>query len=221
MGSLSEKRKAAVESMMKETIYEAAVTILLQYGLDGLTMERVAEAAEMAKGTLYNYFQDKKNLLLYIFAKLSEPFSQKMSNIYHDNISPQDKLLKIIDVMFYGIEKNQQILIILAKGRILNLTEYSKQLAKIPEYADCITAKAPIEKVVESIILEGIQAKQFYVFNPKLATDIFLGAVASMIDRQIQNNQPRAIEENIAQLIRFLMHGLTNTLSPETRSFEK
>ncbi|MBN2085046.1 MAG: TetR/AcrR family transcriptional regulator [Anaerolineales bacterium] len=208
MSRLSEKRKAAVESMMKEAIYEAAVKILLHQGLDGLTMERVAEAAGMAKGTLYNYFQDKKSLQLYIFARVSEPFNQQLSAIRRSTVSPKEKLVKIMEVIFLGFEKNRQILVILSGGRIHNLKEYSMQLAAIPEFSDCKATKEPIGKVIESVVLEGIQAKQFFAFDPKLATDLVLGAITSVIDRQIQDNLPRATEENIAQLIRFLMEGL-------------
>jgi AcrR family transcriptional regulator len=216
MGSLSEKRKAAVETMMKETIYEAAVTILLQYGLEGLTMDRVAEAAEMAKGTLYNYFQDKKFLQLYIFAKVSEPFNQQLSTIHRSNISPQEKLVKIMEVIFHGFEKNRQILVILSEGRIYNLKEYSKQLAKIPEFSGYEATKEPIGKVIELVVREGIQTKQFHAFDPQFATDIILGAVTSVIDRQIQNELPRTTEENVTQLIRFLMGGLINAPFPST-----
>ncbi len=38
---LSEKKKAAVETMMKDAIFEAALAILVNHGLDGLTMDRV------------------------------------------------------------------------------------------------------------------------------------------------------------------------------------
>jgi len=213
MGRLTEKRKAAVEPMMKEAIYEAAVKILLMYGLNGLTMDRVAETAEMAKGTLYNYFKDKKSLQLYIFAKVSEPFMQQMSNIRRDTISPREKLEQVVEVMFHRFEENRQILNILAEGRIHNLKKYSMQLAKIPELSDGEIAKEPIEKVIESIVLEGVQSGQFYAFDPQLATNFILGALTAMIDRQIQNGQGRAVEKNIAQLVRFLMGGLTNVSS--------
>lgn len=207
MSKLSEKRKAAIEPIMKEAIYQASVQTLLDHGLNGLTMERVAESAGMAKGTLYNYFQDKKCLQVYIFARVSQSFNAETTAIRQSKALPSEKIVKIIEQMFQGFEKHRQILVILAQGRIQNLKEYSAQLSQFPEFEDTCT----LETTVQSIIQEGIQAQQFHAYDPRVATDFFLGAATSIIDRQIEDDLPRPSDEQIAQLIRFIMGGLVNT----------
>jgi len=54
MAQLAERRKELVTGLMKDAIYAAAVEILTKQGVDGLTMDRVAETAGVAKGSLYN-----------------------------------------------------------------------------------------------------------------------------------------------------------------------
>ena len=73
MSRLVERRKDLVATMMKDGIYEAAVQVLMQHGADGLTMDRVAEAAGVAKGSLYNYFRSKQDLVRFIHEKIVEP----------------------------------------------------------------------------------------------------------------------------------------------------
>jgi len=208
MSRLSEKRKAALESMMKETIHEAAVATLLEHGLEGLTMERVAEAAEMAKGTLYNYFKDKQRLLLSVFVTLAESFNEEMARIVASDLSASEKLVKVLENMFSGFEKNRHILVILAQGRIHNLKEYSSQLAQIPELADSAAVNHPIDSVIRTIIEEGIEQKEFHVGDPVLLTDIVLGAVTSVLDRQVEEKRLRPGGEGIKEVVRFLMAGL-------------
>ena len=67
--------------MMKDTIFEAASSVLEQHGASGLTMDRVATTAELATASLYNYFHDKDDLLQFIYARLVEPFFLAMEEI--------------------------------------------------------------------------------------------------------------------------------------------
>ena len=59
MPRLSKARKALLTTMMKETIYEAATSVLCKHGVSGTTMNRVAEAANLAKSSLYDYFREQ------------------------------------------------------------------------------------------------------------------------------------------------------------------
>jgi AcrR family transcriptional regulator len=56
MVRLSERRKELLNSMMQNAIHSAAVAVLTEHGIGGMTMDRVAEKAEVAKGSLYKYF---------------------------------------------------------------------------------------------------------------------------------------------------------------------
>jgi AcrR family transcriptional regulator len=51
MVRLAERRKELLDSMMREAVYEGAVAVLTQFGLNGTTMDRVAAAAGIAKGS--------------------------------------------------------------------------------------------------------------------------------------------------------------------------
>ena len=66
MPRLSEEKRAVLESMTRAALYEAAVGILQDEGLQGLTMERLAVSAGVAKGTVYNYFRDKKEIVFFV-----------------------------------------------------------------------------------------------------------------------------------------------------------
>jgi len=52
-------------------VIAAAVELFNQHGVDNVTMEQIAEAADIARGTLYNYFPSKDALIYAYFSKLS------------------------------------------------------------------------------------------------------------------------------------------------------
>ena len=78
-------KKAAWEEIMKESIFEAAVTVLKQYGVEGFRMDRVANTAEVAIGTLYNYFKDKETLILYVLRTMREPYPNALHHVYESH----------------------------------------------------------------------------------------------------------------------------------------
>ena len=71
MNSNSEKavlsRKERDKLRNKEAILEAAVHLFAQKGFNETKLEDVAALAEFGKGTLYNYFENKNDLLLSAF----------------------------------------------------------------------------------------------------------------------------------------------------------
>src|SRR5215470_14525084 len=55
-----ERKKAAV----RRRIIETAVDLFGRHGLDGVTVEHIADVADLGKGTIYNYFQTKEDIVV-------------------------------------------------------------------------------------------------------------------------------------------------------------
>ena len=91
MPRLSKARKELLTTMMKESIFEAATSVLSEHGVDGTTMNRVAEAADLAKSSLYDYFPSKDELLEFVSDRLVAPFMQFVEEtIRADLPAPQE-----------------------------------------------------------------------------------------------------------------------------------
>lgn len=68
-------------------IMDAAELVFLQTGVEGATMDQIARAAKVSKGSLYVYFEDKEDLYLSIaqraiddLIELEEAVQQRMGN---------------------------------------------------------------------------------------------------------------------------------------------
>jgi len=67
---------------MRDSICEAAETVLAEVGFVALTMDRVAEAADVSKGTLYNYFRDRDALVLDVVNRAFDPLHVELDELF-------------------------------------------------------------------------------------------------------------------------------------------
>lgn len=75
-----QERKEREKRARQEAIMNAARKLFFEKGLDQVTMDDVAERAELSKGTLYLYFKSKEELYISVFLKgldiLTEQFGE-------------------------------------------------------------------------------------------------------------------------------------------------
>jgi AcrR family transcriptional regulator len=63
-------RSEAAKLEREDSILTATEILLRQSGYDSMTMQAVATAAGLAKGTLYLYFTSRESLVLAVFGRL-------------------------------------------------------------------------------------------------------------------------------------------------------
>lgn len=69
----------------KEIIADKTIEIILNKGLSKLTMDEVAKSCDYSKGTLYNYYSNKDNLIVSAFIRLINKFTYRIDDIEVDN----------------------------------------------------------------------------------------------------------------------------------------
>lgn len=65
----------------KEAIYKAAINLFNKKGYENVHIEDITKAASTAKGTFYNYFKSKKDLLYHTFDKFDEMYSNAYETV--------------------------------------------------------------------------------------------------------------------------------------------
>ncbi|MFB7597051.1 TetR/AcrR family transcriptional regulator [Streptomyces sp. NPDC056160] len=56
-------RRERSKQRIRERIYTSALTLFAEQGYDGTTIDQIAEHADVARGTFFNYFQRKEDLV--------------------------------------------------------------------------------------------------------------------------------------------------------------
>jgi TetR/AcrR family transcriptional regulator len=68
------ERKQREKELRRKQILEAAEKVFMNKGFEDATMDEIAEACELSKGTLYLYFQSKDILYFYVMLEIMEQY---------------------------------------------------------------------------------------------------------------------------------------------------
>lgn len=192
---LSKARKQIVTAMMRDTIYEAAGSVLQEHGVLGMTMDRVATVAGLAKGSLYNYFHDKDELLQFIYTRLVEPFLENMKEIAAEDLPSPQKLEKILRISLTRSLENRGIIKLLAD------TNKESEVRK--------TVRPQLLEIVASIFEQGIQNGDFRPHNARHTARMFLGAFGELFEMQTDNASDEELNEYVGVLIDAVLNGFS------------
>lgn len=110
------KKKTAQEVLAdfrRNEILNAAVELIITQGRNSLTMERVAEQAGVAKGTVYLYFKDKKELIEGLLELLVKDFTATMINALKTEKGVSNKLYKLFTIAKEESRRYSELLILI------------------------------------------------------------------------------------------------------------
>ena len=199
MSGLAEKRKELVDAITREAIFEGAVAVLTKYGLDGATMDRVAEAAGIAKGSLYKYFRTKKELLQFVHNRVVEPVQEALRHLVEEEQCPApEKLTRITRRWREHLMDNRPLFEFLINDRTAKATLLDSEM----------TARALAVQQVAAIIEQGIKEGTFRPVDPLLVGDMFVAAAIGMVEHEFRSGQVRAVDEAVESLIDVFINGL-------------
>ncbi len=109
MSDLVQRRKALADEVMREGICKAAASVLAEVGYAALTMERVAEATGVSKGTLYNYFQDKDALVLEVIEQAFAGLVRSLDEALAKASGPVAAVRETVRLALLGIEERRAL----------------------------------------------------------------------------------------------------------------
>lgn len=93
------ERKEREKEFKRSIMLEAAEGLILEKGLEQLNMDEVAERAEVSKGSLYQYFNNKNDLVLGICNKATTLLNQEISKVLTNDL-PGIELVHMIGATF-------------------------------------------------------------------------------------------------------------------------
>lgn len=199
MASLSQRRKEVLDSMMRDVVYEGAVAVLTQYGLNGTTMDRVAEASGMAKGSLYNRFRSKRELLEFVHERAVAPMRETLAEIVQEQLGAPQKLAAISRIWREYLAQHRAVFEFLisdlAAHRLLKETAESSRRSIIDEIA--------------AIVTQGIREGVFRPIDAQAVAEMFVSASLGMVEQEFARGQPRSIDQAVEVLLGVFLRGVS------------
>lgn len=181
----------------KELIRIAAIKTMARDGFYNTRAQKIAEEAGIAVGTIYNYFENKNDILDYIFAV---EFKKRLAFLEQSSEKEGDFLAKMeyfLNLHFQEIKNN------LDTGRILvKEKEFPrKEGSAAADYLNTIPDQ--LEKMIENAIKKGEIRK----CQSELVSVIIFGAIQGVVEKAI-NNRPELLDTAADEIIKLLRSGI-------------
>ena len=94
MGIKERRQREKIER--RESILHAAIQVYEQEGYHAITMEKIAEKAELGRATLYLYFKTKDEIFVHAIASYSDFFRKRLENLYEHRAERKADILKCL-----------------------------------------------------------------------------------------------------------------------------
>jgi len=89
----------------KEAIAKDAIGLFRSMGYHRARMADIAQAAGIGKGTIYEYFRDKTEILRFEFGRYFEAFSQGAAGVLDPGDTPGTQLLALVEFALTHVEE--------------------------------------------------------------------------------------------------------------------
>jgi AcrR family transcriptional regulator len=185
--------------MMKEAIYEAAVAVLTEHGAVGITMERVAEEAGVAKGSLYNYFPNKLALLRFVHERAVTPLKEKADQIARSDLSAMAKLQAMIRHWFTSIDEQRGV---------FNFLFMDLGIRQLLEYEEASGRELAVD-LLANVIEQGVDEGAFRECDYRRTGRLFYGALREICDARLAADADWPVEQVANEVIDFFMQGVS------------
>src|SRR5213595_3225413 len=91
-----QRKKDAARSLILAT----AIELFSTHGIDEVTVEQIADAADVGKGTIYNYFQTKEDIVVAFIVDLERQVQARLSRFTASGASLDSILTVFIRLQF-------------------------------------------------------------------------------------------------------------------------
>jgi AcrR family transcriptional regulator len=151
MGVIERKRREKEQRL--NNILKSAEQVCFQKGIDNTTMDRVAQQAELSKGTLYLYFRNKEDLHFEINLKGLKILSKLIKDAIKQKDNALDKLIEMgkAYMKFYHLHRKYYDLLVRFESSMLDkIPSAKKKIMYQPDFPFMM-----LKNTIEQGIKEG------------------------------------------------------------------
>jgi len=178
-------------------ILRSAAVAFRRRGYHGASVEEIARALHMTKGSLYYYFRDKEEILYFCHDHSLDILLDLLARVEKEGGPPEDRLRTLILAFVHMIIDELR-----GTALTLDLQALSPRLLK-----KVIAKRDRFDRGIRRILREGMAAGAFAPGDPKLLTFAILGAV-NWITRWFDPKGSARSEEIGRTFADFLLAGL-------------
>lgn len=202
MKNMRTTKKEVVTAFRTREILGAARGLLEQGGMAGLTMDGIAAAAGVAKGTIYLYFQSKEELLHELLSQVGEKIVATLESLINTPHTPEEKLRQVVTWLLRNLERERVLFPVFMHELWRERSEAPGRESRLLNLDERINAR------LTSLFAEGIAQGRFIPANPRLLSLLLRGLIRAVGHYQMAVGGEVAIKEATPVVLALLFSGL-------------
>jgi len=184
---------------IKIQIIEKAALIFSQNGYEKTSMNQIAAAVEMAKSSLYYYFESKNEIFKKVVEYEANELNGKISQALENQSNPLDKIrIYVLSRLHYFM--NYPNLYKALKSERLQSIDFIKDF-RHSYYQNEI-------EQFKTIIDEGVTTNLFSIYDSELAATAIITAIKGMETPLFINNLARNVETTVRDAVSIILYGI-------------
>ncbi len=180
-----EERRERERQQRRQDILDAAETLFFTQGPDQTSMDQVAEAAELSKGTLYLYFKNKNDLTLGLSHRALTMLESRFKEAIAHHLTGQEQLAAVgqiyVDFAFEHPDHYRLMMQCATSHHTLTTVE--------PEAQACQETGLNIHRLTASAIRTGIQDGTIHTQQDPLELAILLWGQTTGVIQILKQNR--------------------------------
>jgi TetR/AcrR family fatty acid metabolism transcriptional regulator len=188
------------KDLKKQQIIEAAIEIFSKNNFQNSTISQIAQKAEVAEGTIYQYFKNKEDLFFSIPVEKTKDFVRELELHLQGITGAFNKIRKFIWYYLYFFKMNPEY------GRTLLLEmRVNRSFAKTNAYDSFKNLTGRILEIIKDGQEEGVIRKDVNIF---IIRHLILGILEHIVTRWLLKGETYDLQEHYQDVSDLVLQGI-------------
>ncbi len=189
--------------LKRQAIIESAIETFSKNGFQKSSISEIAQRANVAEGTIYQYFKNKEDLFFSIPAAKTREFCRELDLHLEGITGSFNKIGKLIWYYLYFFKSNPEY----AKTLMLEM-RVSKSFAKSKTYDSLKDFSDKVLGIIKEGQKEGIIRKDVNIY---MIRELILGILEHMVTRWLLKGQTYDLMKYYKEASDLITHGISPT----------
>ena len=199
--NVTSSRRERKKQVIRSGIIDSAIELFSTRGIEAVTVEEIADHADIGKGTVYNYFQTKEDIVVAFIVDLERKVQTELAKF----ISPKRRLDAILaDFILHQFrmkEPHYRFVRVFLAEMFLRTEQFLPYMIEIQKATD-----PPLEKLFDNFVQRGAIRSELNVENVIFAfKTVHLGLTALWA---VEGPPFRGTERAVHQTMKIFCQGI-------------
>jgi AcrR family transcriptional regulator len=162
----------------RRAIALACSELLLEHGISDLTISQIARTAGVGKGTIYEYFENKEDIVFEIITTYMREYEVKLFEIIGESRTTKEKVFHFLSLLFS--DENSKRLNLYREFLAISLTSGTEEMA-----AFSVGCKMRFASILDQIIAEAVTRGEIRAEAGKLISAILIFEKGIVVDSKV------------------------------------